>query len=94
MKEGLAYARSLDERSPAQAIELRPRRRCALADARDLWGSDRARARGRSRAASSATPGAAPRCGNLIENAAKFGGKGRGGAGTCAGERYCGDPRP
>lgn len=74
VKEGLAYARSLDERSPAQTIELGPLLQALAQDAQDMGWTVRVpddvqgRVIGR--------PSALRRAlWNLIENGVKFGGE-------------------
>lgn len=73
VKEGLAYARSLDERSPPQPIELGPLLQALAEDAHDMGWSVHvpADAAGRVRGNPSALRRA---LWNLIENGVKFGG--------------------
>ena len=74
VKEGLAYARSLDERSPAQAIELGPLLQALAEDARDMGWTVRVPEGAQGRIVGN--PSALRRAlWNLIENAVKFGGK-------------------
>ncbi len=72
VKEGLAYARSLDERSPAQPIELGPLLQALAEDARDMGWTVRVPDDARGRI--SGNPSALRRAlWNLIENGVKFG---------------------
>jgi len=72
VKEGLAYARSLDERSPPQPIELGPLLHALSDDARDMGWAVRVPedARGRINGSPSALRRA---LWNLVENGVKFG---------------------
>ncbi|MBV2262127.1 MAG: HAMP domain-containing protein [Thauera sp.] len=73
VKEGLAYARSLDERSPAQAIELGPLLQAVAEDARDMGWTVRVPEDARGRVVGN--PSALRRAlWNLVENGVKFGG--------------------
>jgi signal transduction histidine kinase len=72
VKEGLAYARSLDERSPPQPIELGPLLQALAEDARDMGWTVRVPADAAGRVIG--TPSALRRAlWNLIENGVKFG---------------------
>ena len=74
VKEGLAYARSLDERSPAQAIELGPLLQALAEDARDMGWTVRVPEDVRGRVVGN--PSALRRAlWNLVENGVKFGGE-------------------
>lgn len=73
VKEGLAYARSLDERSPPQPIELGPLLQALAQDAQDMGWTVRVPAHAQGRVMG--TPSALRRAlWNLIENGVKFGG--------------------
>jgi signal transduction histidine kinase len=73
VKEGLAYARSLDERSPPQPIELGPLLQALAQDAQDMGWTVRVPADAQGRVMG--TPSALRRAlWNLIENGMKFGG--------------------
>ena len=74
VKEGLAYARSLDERSPAQAIELGPLLQAVAEDARDMGWTVRVPEDAQGRIVGN--PAALRRAlWNLVENGVKFGGE-------------------
>lgn len=74
VKEGLAYARSLDERSPPQSIELAPLLHALAEDARDMGWTVRVPADATGRVVGN--PSALRRAlWNLIENGIKFGGE-------------------
>lgn len=74
VQEGLAYARSLDERSPAQAIELGPLLQALAEDARDMGWAVRAPGDAQGRVVGN--PSALRRAlWNLVENGVKFGGE-------------------
>ncbi|HHW62885.1 MAG TPA: HAMP domain-containing protein [Rhodocyclaceae bacterium] len=74
VKEGLAYARSLDERSPPQAIELGPLLQALAQDARDMGWAVRVPEDAQGRVIG--RPSALRRAlWNLIENGVKFGGE-------------------
>jgi protein-histidine pros-kinase len=74
VKEGLAYARSLDERSPSQAIELGPLLQALAQDAQDMGWTVRVPEDAHGRVIG--RPSALRRAlWNLIENGVKFGGE-------------------
>ena len=74
VKEGLAYARSLDERSPSQAIELGPLLQALAQDAHDMGWTVRVAEDAQGRVIG--RPSALRRAlWNLIENGVKFGGE-------------------
>ena len=74
VKEGLAYARSLDERSPSQAIELGPLLQALAQDAHDMGWTVRVAEDAHGRVIG--RPSALRRAlWNLIENGVKFGGE-------------------
>lgn len=72
VQEGLAYARSLDERSPAQPIEMGPLLQALAEDAHDMGWT--VRIGGEVQARVSGNPSALRRAlWNLVENGVKFG---------------------
>ena len=74
VKEGLAYARSLDERSTAQPIELGPLLQALADDARDMGWTVRVPEDAQGRVVGN--PSALRRAlWNLVENGVKFGGE-------------------
>lgn len=74
VREGLAYARSLDERSPVQAIELGPLLQALAQDAHDMGWTVRVAEDAQGRIMG--RPAALRRAlWNLIENGVKFGGE-------------------
>ena len=74
VREGLAYARSLDERNPPQAIELGPLLQALAQDAQDMGWTVRVPASAPGRVVGQ--PAALRRAlWNLIENGVKFGGE-------------------
>ncbi|HRP64847.1 MAG TPA: ATP-binding protein [Thauera sp.] len=74
VKEGLAYARSLDERAPPQPVELAPLLQALAEDAHDMGWTVRVGELPQARV--EASPSALRRAlWNLIENGVKFGGE-------------------